>query len=65
MKKSKLKNVSDRNRTGRLFIDQEDDMSILEAHGFDFQKLFREGMALVIQEKMKLIGASSQAPANK
>lgn len=56
----KQQNVSERNRTGRLFKTQEEELALLEQHGFSFQKLFREGMEMVIEEKLKLIGLTTQ-----
>lgn len=52
--------ISERNRTVRLFKEQEDNLSILEEHGFSVQKLVREAMERVIREKMQLIGIEAK-----
>jgi hypothetical protein len=45
--------TSTRNRTGRMTESQEARMKFLESSGFKFQKLFREGMELIISRKME------------
>ncbi|WP_374553339.1 hypothetical protein [Aquitalea pelogenes] len=58
--RNKKKNVASKTRGVRLFLSQEEKVEILEKHGFSFQKLAREGVEKILDEKLKLIGIEIQ-----
>ncbi|HCB1595192.1 TPA: hypothetical protein MYP09_001406 [Citrobacter farmeri] len=57
--KKNTQNISGRNRTVRLYAEQEKDLQVLESMGFSIQKMVREAMTSAIEEKKKLLGLSA------